>query len=78
MTEREYVERIQKAAAAYIAGLGKTDIPQADYENWQRIRAGLSVHTMLELCNAYLVRDQNRCASQEHPASWLGHSLSWP
>lgn len=65
MTEAAYVRRIKTAAEAYIKGLGSADMPPEVFENWQRIRAGLSPFTVAAMCDAYLEKDDSACASQE-------------
>ena len=57
MTEREYVETIRKAASDYIEQLRNPTSVKA-IEHWAHIKNGLSSHTVIALCDAWLAAEK--------------------
>lgn len=53
MTEREYVETIRKAAHGYLANIDAGD-RKITAELWDAMKSHLSPHTAIELCEAWM------------------------
>lgn len=66
MTEREYIEAVQKAALAYIDALRGIDARKEHVERWVNIKEGISPITMVKMCEMALEAMDKRDAAQVH------------